>query len=52
VVTKGRLQHSVGSGPYALTIRAKHLIEAIRDQYSGLPLKDVNPPPAPSTGIK
>ena len=35
VVTKGRLQHSVGNGPYALTIRAKHLIEAIRNQYVG-----------------
>jgi D-alanine-D-alanine ligase-like ATP-grasp enzyme len=48
VVTKGRLQHSVGNGPYGLTIRAKHLIAAIRDQYSGLPLKDANPP-APTT---
>ncbi len=44
VVTKGRVQHSVGNGPFSLTIRAKHLIEAIREQYSGLPLKDVSPP--------
>jgi hypothetical protein len=44
VVTKGRLQHSVGNGPYSLTIRAKHLIEAIREQYTGLPLKDAKPP--------
>ncbi|GAA3610812.1 biotin carboxylase [Microlunatus ginsengisoli] len=44
VVTKDRLQHSVGNGPYALTIRAKHLIEAIRDQYTGLPLRDARPP--------
>jgi hypothetical protein len=44
VVTKGRVQHSIGNGPFALTIRAKHLIEAIREQYSGLPLKDANPP--------
>ncbi len=44
VVTKGRLQHSVGNGPYALTIRAKHLIEAIRNEYVGLPLRDVRPP--------
>jgi D-alanine-D-alanine ligase-like ATP-grasp enzyme len=44
VVTKGRVQHSVGNGPFTLTIRAKHLVEAFREQYSGLPLKDVNPP--------
>jgi D-alanine-D-alanine ligase-like ATP-grasp enzyme len=44
VVTKGRVQHSVGTGPFSLTIRAKHLINAIREQYSGIPLKDANPP--------
>jgi hypothetical protein len=32
-----------------LTIRAKHLIQAIRDQYSGIPLRDVNPP-TPNSG--
>ena len=35
IVTKGRMQHAVGDGPFALTIRAKHLITAIRDQYEG-----------------
>jgi hypothetical protein len=47
VVTKGRVQHAVGNGPFGLTIRAKHLIEAFREQYAGLPLKDATPP-APS----
>jgi hypothetical protein len=44
IVTKGRAQYSVGNGPYALTIRAKHLIEAIRNEYVGLALRDVQPP--------
>ena len=49
IVTKGRLQHAVGDGPYSLTIRAKHLIRAIRDQYDGIALRDVNPPPSTSS---
>ena len=38
LVTKGRLQHASRRRPDALTIRAKHLISAIRDQYEGTPL--------------
>ncbi|MDN5760940.1 MAG: biotin carboxylase [Microlunatus sp.] len=48
VVTKGRLQHAVHDGPYSLSIRAKHLIGAIREQYAGLPLREVKSP-APSS---
>ena len=44
IVTKGRMQHAIGDGPFSLTIRAKHLITAIRDQYTGIPLRDVKPP--------
>lgn len=44
IVTKGRMQHAIGDGPFSLTIRAKHLIDAIRDQYAGIPLRDVKPP--------
>ena len=52
-MTKGRLQHAVGNGPFSLTIRAKHLIKAIRDQYTGLPLRDVKPPaPTSNSTIK
>jgi D-alanine-D-alanine ligase-like ATP-grasp enzyme len=49
IVAKGRMQHAVGDGPFALTIRAKHLIDAIRGQYNGIPLRDVNPPTPSST---
>jgi hypothetical protein len=53
IVTKGRMQHAVGDGPYSLTIRAKHLIQAIRDQFSGIPLRDVNPPtPSSNSTVK
>jgi hypothetical protein len=53
IVTKGRTQHAIGDGPYALTIRAKHLIQAIRDQFSGIPLRDVNPPtPTSNSTVK
>jgi hypothetical protein len=37
VVTKGRLQRR-SDGADTLTIRARHLIDSIRSQYSGLPL--------------
>ena len=43
LVTKGRLQHSSGGGPDRLTIRANQLIDAIREQYDAIPLKDVTP---------
>jgi hypothetical protein len=48
-VTKGRLQ--TGAGKPALTIRARQFIDAIRAQYSGVPLV---PPPGPrqATGSK
>ncbi len=42
LVTKGRLQR--GSARAALTIRARQFIDAIRAQYSGVPLV---PPPSP-----
>ena len=38
LVTKGRLQRRGEGAADALTIRAKHLIESIRAQYTGLPL--------------
>jgi D-alanine-D-alanine ligase-like ATP-grasp enzyme len=38
LVTKGRLQRRAEVGADALTIRAKHLIDSIRQQYVGLPL--------------
>jgi D-alanine-D-alanine ligase-like ATP-grasp enzyme len=40
IVTKGRLQRATDSGPEALSIRAKHLIDSIRAQYTGLPLTE------------
>jgi hypothetical protein len=38
VVTKGRLQRRAVGEADTLTIRAKHLIDSIRDQYAGQPL--------------
>ena len=38
LVTKGRLQRRAESEADTLTIRAKHLIDSIRDQYAGQPL--------------
>jgi len=38
LVTKARLQKTLPSGASALTIHAKHLVDAIRSQYSGTPL--------------
>ncbi|MGB8402517.1 MAG: biotin carboxylase [Mycobacterium sp.] len=38
LVTKGRLQRDAAQGGTALTIRARHLIDSIRAQYSGVPL--------------
>ncbi|QRY55062.1 biotin carboxylase [Mycolicibacterium septicum] len=40
LVTKGRLQRDAAQGGTALTIRARHLIDSIRAQYSGVPLAD------------
>lgn len=53
IVTKGRMQHALGNGPFSLTIRAKHLINAIRDQFSGIPLRDVKAPtPTANSTVK
>jgi hypothetical protein len=38
MVTKGRLQRRPEGQADTLTIRARHLIDSIRNQYSGLPL--------------
>ncbi|HXD26561.1 MAG TPA: biotin carboxylase [Propionibacteriaceae bacterium] len=38
LVTKGRLQRRADSEADTLTIRARHLIDSIRNQYTGLPL--------------
>ncbi|HET8915972.1 MAG TPA: biotin carboxylase, partial [Propionibacteriaceae bacterium] len=46
VVTKGRLQRRVGAAD-TLTIRARHLIDSIRRQYSGLPLAGADAQAAP-----
>ncbi len=40
LVTKGRLQVPTANGGTTLTIRARHLIDSIRAQYSGTPLAD------------
>ena len=50
LVTKGRLQHPQPGQPDALTIRAKHLISEIRNQYGGTPLSA--PPSAAPTVAK
>ncbi|MFV0457156.1 MAG: biotin carboxylase [Actinomycetales bacterium] len=53
LVMKGRAQYAPGGGQYALTIRAKHLITAIRDRYEGVPLREVQAPtPSASTPTK
>ena len=38
IVTKGRMQRRAEGEADTLTIRAKHLIDSIRDQYTGQPL--------------
>ncbi|HEY5821048.1 MAG TPA: biotin carboxylase [Propionibacteriaceae bacterium] len=48
LVTKGRLQRSNDAGADVLTIRAKHLIDSIRSQYTGTPLATA--PTQPSAG--
>jgi hypothetical protein len=40
LVTKGRLQVETASGGTALTIRARHLIDSIRNAYTGTALAD------------
>jgi hypothetical protein len=46
VVTKGRLQRRIGAAD-TLTIRARHLIDSIRRQYSGVPLAGADAQAAP-----
>lgn len=41
LVTKGRLQiDTTGSGKSSLTIRARHLIDSIRDEFAGTPIAE------------
>lgn len=47
LVTKGRLQMRTAKTDSALTIRARHFIDAIRAQYSGVPLVPPSGPPGP-----
>jgi hypothetical protein len=47
LVTKGRLQRRAEDGTDTLTIRAKHLIDSIREQYFGLPLAGAEASAAP-----
>jgi hypothetical protein len=49
LVTKGRLQTSSASGSASLTIRARHLIDSVRAQYSGTAITE---PAAPPSGTK
>ncbi|MEZ0054257.1 hypothetical protein ABIA30_005297 [Mycobacterium sp. MAA66] len=51
LVTKGRLQRDAAQGGTALTIRARHLIDSIRAQYSGVPLAGPASAP-PMSGVK
>jgi len=47
VVTKGRLQVDSGTGKSSLTIRARHLIDSIRDEFAGTPIAE---PATPKSG--
>ena len=47
LVTKGRLQRRGEGAADTLTIRAKHLIESIRAQYTGQPLAGAEASAAP-----
>jgi hypothetical protein len=49
LVTKGRLQRRGEGGADTLTIRAKHLIDSIRGQYTGQPLAGPEAQAAPIT---
>ena len=52
VVTKGRLQvDSPSSGKSSLTIRARHLIDSIRDEFAGTPIAEPATPKS-NTGVK
>jgi hypothetical protein len=54
VVTKGRLQvdsGTDGSGKSSLTIRARHLIDSLRDEFAGTPIAEPTTPKS-SAGVK
>jgi hypothetical protein len=51
LVTKGRLQVDNGHGKSSLTIRARHLIDSVRDEYAGEPIAEP-PTPRPDVGVK
>jgi len=51
LVTKGRLQVDNGAAKSSLTIRARHLIDSIRDEYAGTPIAEPTPPPT-NVGVK
>jgi hypothetical protein len=51
LVTKGRLQVPTASGGTALTIRARHLIDSIRAEYSGTALVEPGSV-TPVTGVR
>lgn len=47
LVTKGRLQVDSGTGNSSLTIRARHLIDSIRNEFAGTPIAE---PATPKSG--
>ncbi|EMY33273.1 biotin carboxylase-like protein, partial [Arthrobacter crystallopoietes BAB-32] len=47
LVTKGRLQVDAANGSTVLSIRAKHLIDSLRAQYAGIPLRPADYPNPP-----
>jgi hypothetical protein len=51
LVTKGRLQVDSTTGKSALTIRARHLVESIRTEYTGTPI-DKPATPLANAGVK
>jgi hypothetical protein len=51
LVTKGRLQVDNGPGKSSLTIRARHLIDSIRAEYSGTPIAEPASPRS-EVGVK
>lgn len=51
LVTKGRLQVDSGAGKSSLTIRARHLIDSIRDEFAGTPIAEPATPKS-NAGVK
>jgi hypothetical protein len=48
LVTKGRLQVDSGDHKSALAIRARHLVDSIRAEYSGTPITEPTKPSGPA----